>query len=82
VGRSAVWWVGFNGRANSPSLGLKYSNVFKGTISGTTIRGDWVGVPRGETLGGGRLTLKIEGGDSLRKESGSGFLTKTWTRES
>lgn len=82
--RSTVWWAGFSGRANSPSLGLKYSNVFRGTISGSTIRGNWVGLPRGETLGGGSLTLKIEGGarPTLRKESGSGLLTKTWDKES
>jgi hypothetical protein len=84
VGRTAIWWAGFSGRANSPSLGLKYSNVFRGTISGSTIRGNWVGVPRGDALGGGVLTLKIEAGNppTLRKESGTGLLTKTWDKES
>jgi hypothetical protein len=81
--KRTIWWVGFNGRGDSPSLGLGYSHVFRGTISGSTISGDWVDVPRGERpWRRGRLTLTITGGDSLRKTSRGGLLTKSWNKES
>lgn len=57
-----VWWNGMADRAGSPSiLGRQWNNVGRGEIKDDlTIAVEWADVPRGDILGGGTLTLKIE----------------------
>ena len=50
---NTIWWLGM-----SPDQGITFANVFKGTIQGNTITGDWVDVPLGAYLNKGQLNLR------------------------
>jgi hypothetical protein len=84
---SVVWWNGMSSRADRPeALGRVWNNVGRGEIGpDLTIAVSWADVPRGEILGGGTLTLRIEddgtGNVRLTKtaETGTGFGNGTWT---
>jgi hypothetical protein len=75
---STVWWLGL-----SRDQGRSNANVFRGTISGSTIQGAWVDVPIGRvrTLTSGHLTLN---GSPLSTElietTLSGFPVNTWVK--
>jgi hypothetical protein len=56
-----VWWVGFSSQsqygAGDIHRGLVFTNVFHGTVSGNTITGNFVDVPKGQMSTYGPLTL-------------------------
>lgn len=78
---NALWWNGMseNGQGSS------FANVFRGTIRGDTIIGDWADVPRGQILNNGTLILSIvntsPGQIELRKQRETGgFGGSIWRR--
>ena len=75
-----LWWAGLSGGGS----GQEFTNVAVGRITGEVIELEWADVPRGRILGGGSLTLRMEGSppDRLTKEAetGTGFAAETWTR--
>src|SRR5262245_50394127 len=78
---NTLWWNGMseNGQGSS------FANVFRGTIKGDTIIGDWADVPRGQTLNSGALILRIVNISpdqiELRKQSQTGsFSGSIWRR--
>jgi hypothetical protein len=86
---ACVWWAGFSGPLDSPTMGKSFSNVLFGAIwtSSTTGRtyvrsAQWADVPRGGILGTGTLTLLVRSTRQLVKSSstGSGFSGTVWTR--
>jgi hypothetical protein len=86
---SCVYWAGFSGSGNSPSIGTSFSNVFAGwlsTSSGIRIYGYWADVPRGATASGGTITVDvaIDGsgrGLTMNKFSSTGgFGGTAWKR--
>jgi hypothetical protein len=82
-----VWWNGMSDRSARPAaLGLGWNNVGRGEIKDDlTVAVQWADVPRGQILGDGTLTLKIEadggGNIQIRKtdETGTGFGNNVWT---
>jgi hypothetical protein len=62
-----------------------YINVFQGTISGTTLTGEWIDVPGGQLQNTGRLTLRIESNsrmvvvDSSSPTFGAAVITRGGT---
>jgi hypothetical protein len=71
---AVLWWVGLNGDA--------YSNVYRGTIQGDTITGEWADVPYAAgARGSGALVLRIEGnGIRLTRVSQTGgFGDSVWS---
>jgi hypothetical protein len=66
VGRN-VWWVGLSGKPNTSTSGETFSNVFRGTITGSTIRGSWADVRRDDPpLRNGTVTLEVRGGTLVK----------------
>jgi len=83
---SVVWWNGMSGRDGSPSdLGRDWNNVGRGEIKGLVLDVEWADVPRGQILGNGTLSLKVEddgtGNAQIVKvaETGTGFGNSVWT---
>jgi hypothetical protein len=83
---SVLWWNGMSERAGSPSkLGRDWNNVGRGEIKALAVDVEWADVPRGEVLGNGTLSLKIEddgtGNVHIVKvsETGTGFGNNIWT---
>ena len=85
---NTLWWAGFNPDpfspvpvlANSLHRGIFSAQVFRGTISGQTVTGDWAEVPRQATttLRDGSIQLLIgAGGGLLHVQSQSGGLHLT-----
>jgi RNA polymerase sigma-70 factor (ECF subfamily) len=82
-----IWWTGLSNRSGEPQdLGREWSNVGRGVIKEDVIAVSWADVPRGDILGNGTLSLKIEprySGETfqLRKvaETGAGFGNTIWT---
>jgi DNA-directed RNA polymerase specialized sigma24 family protein len=82
-----IWWTGLSNRSGEPQdLGREWSNVGRGVIKDDVIEVSWADVPRGDILGNGTLSLKIEplySGETfqLRKiaETGEGFGNTIWT---
>ena len=73
---TTVWWYGEHD-ANSPD----WSNVMRGTISGSTINADWTDVPKGSIMQYGTLNLNIESNDRISAVSKTGgFAGSIWTR--
>lgn len=79
---TCIWWAGFSGPNNTPTMGTSFSNVLFGTTKGTSIDGLWAEVPRGGILGSGSLQLTARGSKLLfkRSQSGSGFGGSLWKR--
>jgi hypothetical protein len=50
-----IWWMG-----KSKEGGKDWTNVFHGEIRGRQIIGEWVDVPKGESMGSGTLHLELE----------------------
>jgi hypothetical protein len=60
----------------------RVSNVFSGTIAGTTITGDWADVPGGELRNAGQLALRIESSNRFVKIGESlAYGGTIWTRQ-
>ncbi|KAA1243490.1 T9SS type A sorting domain-containing protein [Aquimarina sp. RZ0] len=69
-----VYWFG-----EHPSGG--WANVFKGSINGYQITGQFYDVPKGRIQGTGTLSLAINPtGTSLSKTGGSGFGGSLWSK--
>jgi hypothetical protein len=80
VGRN-VWWVGLSGKPNTSTIGETFSNVFRGTIAGSTITGNWADVRRDDPpLRSGTVTLEVRG-STLVKSKGNLPVTQ-WHRVS
>jgi hypothetical protein len=65
--------------------GLRFTNVFQGTIAGDRITGSWADVPRGANLGNGTLELVVVPGTPtiLQKVSQTGgFGPSVWSNSS
>ena len=90
---STVWWMGESVDAGMTPLqvwrlGLASTSVFEGTVSGSTLSGNWVEVSRGAALGvgtvtmsigtdgSGNATLSVTGGSVPSSSSGSGSLSQ------
>jgi hypothetical protein len=74
---NTVWWLGV-----SSDDGWTFANIFRGTVEGNTITGDWSDVPRGVFQNGGVLRLNASGGSaSLSLTSvGASLAGYVWTR--
>ena len=70
-----VWWYGESGDG-----GKRWSNVFRGTISGNKIIGHWADVPKGSILGSGEMTLSISNGRLHKISGGENFGGSVWSR--
>jgi hypothetical protein len=71
-----VWWVGMSG-----DNGRTWTNVFKGTLTGGVITGQWADVA-GRSRGSGTLTLRVSGTAFMERiaATGSGFGGVRWGR--
>ena len=80
--QNVVWWLGWApAGSNDFHKGIGFSNVFRGTISGSTIMGEWADVPRGQTLGSGSLTLTIVSPSQLSLATATGgFGGSIWQK--
>lgn len=69
---SCLWWAGSQGR----------SNVFFGTIFGSTVTGQWAELSGTTTASSGRLTLLISSSNRglLRRSSTGTFSTRSWKK--
>lgn len=73
---TTVWWYGERD-PNTPD----WSNVMRGTISGSTINADWTDVPKGNVMQYGLLTLQILSNNRIVALSKTGgFAGSVWTR--
>jgi len=79
-----LWWAGFSvetpAGVNDLHKGLLFTNVFQGQISGTTVNGDWVDVPRGRNLNSGTLALSASNTEIRRQAETGGFGPAVWNR--
>ena len=80
------WWAGLSDDRGLQN-GLTFCNIFKGTITGDQIDGEWADVPRGLSMSSGQMSLKIVFDDagnpiSLQKQSSApvGFGASHWDR--
>jgi hypothetical protein len=74
VGNKFYWSVDATSKGS-------FVNVYYGEISGNMINGEWVDLPGSPSLGGGRLTLRIESNDRLVKAAASGpYGARAWMR--
>lgn len=56
--------------------------VFQGRIEGNMVRGDWADLPGGQSLGNGRLVLRVESSARLVKTDDSGgYPGRVWTKQ-
>jgi hypothetical protein len=76
-----LWWLGLSHGLLHP--GLQFCNVFRASVTGSAVSGEWSDVPRGATSGRGALTLRPAGDSQLLRvaESG-GFGASIWRRTS
>jgi len=76
-----LWWLGLSAGLLHP--GLQFCNVFRASVTGSAVTGDWSDVPRGATSCRGTLTLRPAGEDQLLRvaESG-GYGASIWRRTS
>jgi hypothetical protein len=74
VGRQ-VWWYGESGDGGS-----SWTNVFKGTISGRMVRGEWADVPRGSIRQNGIMVVQRTGTGTFKAINKTGnFGGSSWT---
>jgi hypothetical protein len=85
---TTLWWAGLSLDSGLTfdkiwHRGLEFTNVFRGTITGDTITGEWADTTRGSILQSGTLSLIIgsSGGfTQFTKVSATGnFGASTWT---
>jgi hypothetical protein len=81
---SELWWAGFSvetpAGVNDLHKGLLFTNVFQGHVSGNSVNGDWVDVPRGRNLSSGTLTLNASNTEIQRQAETGGFGPRVWKR--
>jgi SdrD B-like domain len=86
---NVLWWAGMSLDRDLPAdyvwhRGLYFTNIFRGTISGNTITGQWADVSRGHTLSTGTLTLSIGSSNGItqltRSSATGGFGATTWNQ--
>jgi len=71
-----VWWYG---RSNDG--GATWSNVFNGTLDGSTVVGQWADIPQGSILSSGIMILRIDSDKSFTAtQKTGGFGGTQWTR--
>lgn len=71
---STVHWFGENPNGS-------WANVFRGKLTGNTLKGQFYDVPKGGAQGYGSLTLKVStSGKLITKVSGSSFGGSRWTK--
>jgi hypothetical protein len=59
-----------------------FANTFEGEISGSTIEGSWLDLPGSPSLGGGRLSLKIESACRIVKTAEvNQYGAQVWVRK-
>lgn len=84
-----LWWAGMSLDSGLTAdkiwhRGLEFTNVFRGTISGNTITGEWVDVTRGSILQSGALSLTISGTPGAmqftKTSATGGFGASAWTQ--
>jgi hypothetical protein len=69
-----LWWYGESGD------GVGWTNVFKGTIRGNEISGNWADVPKGNNQGRGVMMLRqTSGGKFIATYQTGGFSGSEWT---
>jgi hypothetical protein len=72
---TTVWWYGEHD-PNTPD----WSNVMRGTISGSTINADWTDVPKGSIMQYGMLKLQIQSNNKIVAISKTGgFAGSVWS---
>jgi hypothetical protein len=82
---SDVWWAGFSsespyGRADL-HRGLVFTNVFRGTLTGNTLAGSYVDVPKGQMLTSGPLTLTVVNENGLASQVvPNAYRATSWER--
>ena len=69
-----LWWYGESGD------GVGWTNIFKGTIRGNDINGNWVDVPKGNNQGAGVMILRASNGKFISTYKTGGFSGSEWTR--
>jgi hypothetical protein len=82
---SDVWWVGFSSESPYGTAdlhrGLVFTSVFRGTLTGDQLLGNFVDVPKGQMLTSGPLTLKVIDGNSLASQAvPNAYRAKSWQR--
>ncbi|MEM6377009.1 MAG: C1 family peptidase, partial [Bacteroidota bacterium] len=71
---STVYWFGEN-------LSGSWANVFKGKLTGNTLKGQFYDVPKGGAQGYGSLTLNVStDGKIITKKVGNNFGGSRWTK--
>lgn len=80
IGNDIQW----EGRGTFSSNGVKWVNVFHGTLSSGVIQGDWADTPEGGVLGSGSMVLQVESNNHFyaTSYSGSSFGGSDWQRVS
>ncbi len=83
---NTVWWAGFSNESpagiNDFHRGLRFTNVFQGTVQENTIVGQWADVPRGQSLNSGSLTLLPSARQIQRQAATGDFGATVWNRTS
>ena len=79
-----VWWAGLS--TDSPSgmydlhKGLLFTTVFHGTLTGNTLTGTFVDVPKGQELTSGPLTLAVNGNELESAAAPGAYRATSWER--
>ena len=75
IGNTLYWGIDATSKGS-------FANLYRGEISGNSIKGEWQDMPGSPSLGGGTLTLRIESNDRLVKVSSSSFYgAQEWRRK-
>jgi len=85
---ACVWWTGFSGTPDTPTMGRSFANVYLGTAtvvkSSVRIKGEWADVPRGATSGSGPLSLLARpdtlGRFNVLVRTSGGSTASSWKR--
>jgi hypothetical protein len=79
-----VWWAGFSTESPSGTTdlhrGLLFTSVFHGTLTGNTLAGSFVDVPKGQMLTSGPLTLTVNGNELESEAVPSAYRATSWER--
>jgi hypothetical protein len=72
---NSLWWYGESGD------GVGWTNIFKGTIQGNDINGNWIDVPKGNNQGAGVMNLRVSNSKFISTYKTGGFSGSEWTRK-
>jgi hypothetical protein len=73
---STLLWLGM-----SPNSGASWTNVFRGTVTGMSIAGQWADVPLGAARNSGTLNINIVNFNQLQRTAVTGgFGGSQWSR--